>query len=178
MTLSRSLLCWCKLGKKKSLVTPPLDIAGHFYGGCQRQRWAWEGQGHWGGQLVRRDRGLDLSCQHGMDMSQMSQRKKVKKVKKMKSDFDFWPFFKPPPTQRSTHPLANSSPPPRRPACVASRGNPGIDWWCRSIMLSRHRPPICPAIEIYFSMNADGMDRHSAARHSSAPSMERRYRVT
>lgn len=25
-------------GKKKSLVTPPLDIAGHFYGGCQRQR--------------------------------------------------------------------------------------------------------------------------------------------
>lgn len=46
-----------------------------------------------GGQLVRRDRGLDLSCQHGMDMSQMSQRKKVKKVKKKRNltlTFDFF----------------------------------------------------------------------------------------
>lgn len=133
--------------------------------------------GGWG-QLVRRDRGLDLSCQHGMDMSQMSQRRKVKKVKKMKSDFDFWLFLNPPPSQPALHTPPRQQPSPRRPACVATRGNPGTDWSCRSIMLSRHRPPICPAIEIYFSMNADGMDRHSAARHSSPPSMERRYRVT
>lgn len=43
------------------------------------------------GQLVRRDRGPDLSCQHGKNVSQMSHGKKVKK---MKCDVDFCrPFY-------------------------------------------------------------------------------------
>lgn len=67
-------------------MTPPLDIAGHFYGGRQRQRCAWEGQGHGGragGSLgeMRQRTGLVMSTWKGRKPNEPEKKSKEKESK-------------------------------------------------------------------------------------------------
>lgn len=170
VTLSKVVALLMRAGEKRCFVTPPLDVCGPFLWINVNAEPVKDGVAEGRGQPVRRDKGPDLSW---VKWTTEKRSKENEMTLTFVNHFIFcnasWP-----------HPPANnllpSSPRPLPPPRL--RGSLGTDWSRSSIMLSRQRPPICPTIDLYFSMNVDGMDRQSAARHSSLRPMERRYCIT